>query len=198
MAHMSLVLTLKRKAKSPVLNQKSPVLSSHWERGSLQGSFDWEQGSLQSENKARMSHVILIHTLSWLTGPYYRHSKEPCSHRKEACHESKQSRTMERSNPAQQCLWPDPSICVTWLIRMCDVTHPYVWHDLFLRVLWLIRLGKLELVVGLQLVTWILHICAMTHPYVCHDSSICVPWLIHMCAMTYSYVCHDSFICVPW
>jgi len=31
------------------------------------------------------------------------------------------------------------SICVTWLIHTCDVTHSYVWHDSFIRVSWLIH-----------------------------------------------------------
>jgi len=63
---------------------------------------------------------------------------------------------------------------------MCDMTHSYVWHDLFI---W---------------VTWLTHICDM----------ICATWPIHMCDMTYlyewhnsliyatRYVRHDSFICL--
>jgi len=52
---------------------------------------------------------------------------------------------------------------------MCDMTHPYVWHDSSICV------------------TWLIHMCDMTHPYVWHDSSICVTWPIH--------TWHDSFIC---
>ena len=47
-------------------------------------------------------------------------------------------------------------IYVTWLIHMCDMTHPYVWYDSSICVIWLI------------------HMCDMTHPYVWYDSSICV------------------------
>jgi len=60
-------------------------------------------------------------------------------------------------------------ICVTWLIRTCDMTHSYA--------------------------TWPIHMCDMTHSYVWHDSFIRVTWLIRMCDMSHSYVWHDSFIC---
>jgi len=68
------------------------------------------------------------------------------------------------------------SVCVIWLIHMCDTTHSYVigvWHRLWLCVR--------------------------------YDSLICVPWLIHIwsgygvtyvcvCDMTDWYVWHDSII----
>jgi len=63
---------------------------------------------------------------------------------------------------------PTVEVGVSWLIRMCAITHPYVWHDSFIRVPGLI------------------HMYDMTHSYVCHDSFICVPWLIHMYDMTHS------------
>jgi len=31
-------------------------------------------------------------------------------------------------------MWHDSFICVTWLIQMCDMTHPYVQRNLFIRV----------------------------------------------------------------
>ena len=45
-------------------------------------------------------------------------------------------------------MWHDVCICVTWLIRMWDMTHwyvrdvtnSYVWHDAFICVTWLIRM----------------------------------------------------------
>jgi len=43
---------------------------------------------------------------------------------------------------------------------MCDMTHSYVWHDLF------------------TCVTWLIHMCDMTQSYVWHDS-------IHSCHMTH-------------
>jgi len=33
-------------------------------------------------------------------------------------------------------------ICVTWLIRMCDMTGSYVWHDSFICVTWLIHVWR--------------------------------------------------------
>jgi len=69
-------------------------------------------------------------------------------------------------------------ICVTWLIRVCDMTHSCVWHDSFICV------------------TSLIHMCDMTHSYVWHDSFIRVTWLIYMCDTTHSYVWNDSFICV--
>jgi len=76
-------------------------------------------------------------------------------------------------------------MCVTWLICVCDTTHPCVWHDSPMCVTWFIRESD------------------MTYSYVCHGSFICVvvthsyvwSWLIHMCAMTHWYVWHDSFTC---
>jgi len=32
----------------------------------------------------------------------------------------------------------DSFICVTWLIHVCDMTHPYVWHNSFIYMTWLI------------------------------------------------------------
>ena len=32
--------------------------------------------------------------------------------------------------------------CVTWLIHMCDMTHSYVWHDSFIRVIWLVHMWR--------------------------------------------------------
>jgi len=37
----------------------------------------------------------------------------------------------------------DMFICVTWLIRMCDMTHLYVWPDSFVCVTWRIHLSDL-------------------------------------------------------
>jgi len=103
-------------------------------------------------------------------------------------------------------------MCVTWLIHMCDMTHPYVCvslegydscmharHDSF---------------------TWLIYMCDWTHPCVCvslevndslicawHDSFICATWLIYICDMTHPCACvslevhdscprvrHDSFV----
>jgi len=64
--------------------------------------------------------------------------------------------------------------CVTWLIHMCDMTHLWLWQDLFICVIWRI------------------HMCDMTHSYVWYDSFVCVTWCVHMCHTTSSYVWHES------
>ena len=51
---------------------------------------------------------------------------------------------------------------VTWLIRVCDVTDSYVWHDSFKSVKRLIQISDIT-------------------PYVWHDAFIRVTWLIHIC-----------------
>ena len=100
----------------------------------------------------------------------------------------------------------DSSICVhdSLLVHMCDMTHPYVWLDLFIHVhshtwhassicvTWLIHRCTFAHV------TWLIHMCDMTRSHVWHDSFICVTWHIRMCDMTHSYVWYDSFICVTW
>jgi len=60
-------------------------------------------------------------------------------------------------------------VCVAWLIRMCGMTHLYVWHDSFVCV------------------TWLICMCDMTHLYVWHDSFICVLPLVVL-----QYLWHDS------
>jgi len=51
-------------------------------------------------------------------------------------------------------------VCVTWRIRMCDMTHSYVWRDSFICV------------------TWLIHMCDMTHSYVWHDSFTCMTLIV--------------------
>jgi len=64
-------------------------------------------------------------------------------------------------------VWHDSSICVTWLIHMCDMT-------LFICV------------------TWLIHMCDMTYSYVWHDSFMCVTWhgifTFNVPWLTYSHV----------
>jgi len=48
---------------------------------------------------------------------------------------------------------------------MCDMTHSYVWCDVFIRA------------------TWLIPTCDMTYSHVWHDSFICVTWLIYICDM---------------
>ena len=105
-----------------------------------------------------------------------------------------------------------PSIYGTWLVRICDLTHSYVWHDSihmcdmthphlwhtsFKCLAWLhpyvwydsfTYVTCLIHVFGMTpstCVTWLIHMCEMTHPHVWHDS-------IRVCDMTHSYVWNDS------
>ena len=100
--------------------------------------------------------------------------------------------------------------CVTWLIRACDVTDSYAWHDAFIYVIWLIAQHlcvhiSCTLCVWHDLfirVTWLLHTCDMTHPYMWHESSIYVTWPIQHHVRVHvsrtSRVWHDSFIRATW
>ena len=84
-------------------------------------------------------------------------------------------------------VWQDLFTCVIWLIHMCDMTPSYVWLDLYV-------------LPHSYFVTWLIHMCDMTPSYVWHDSihmcdvthSYFVTRLIHMCDMTPSYVWNDS------
>jgi len=91
-------------------------------------------------------------------------------------------------------------------VHMCDLTHPYVWHDQFVCVTWPIYIC----------VTWLIHMCDMTHmcditfTWMQHHATwpstinptcpslsplfICVTWPIHTCEMTHSYVWPNQFI----
>jgi len=106
------------------------------------------------------------------------------------------------------------AVCVTWLIRMYDMTHLYQWHDSFMCVTWLIAvraqcLGSiLNLLKGQPKWHKIVSLCGiykcdMTYhmPNMTRWSvgtmcwlSIGPTWLIHMCDVTHSYVWHDSFL----
>jgi len=88
----------------------------------------------------------------------------------------------------------DGSMCVTWPILTCDmthlcacphdsrvpdVTHSYVWRNTFVCVTWLARM------------------CDMTHFYACHDVFIRVTWRIWVRVVTI-LMCLDTFVCVIW
>jgi len=51
--------------------------------------------------------------------------------------------------------------CVTRPFRMCDLTHTFVWHDVYTRM------------------TWLNPICDITPQYVWHDTFMQATWLIH-------------------
>ena len=67
-----------------------------------------------------------------------------------------------------------------WYIRICDMTHSYMWHASFIHV------------------TWLIHICDMPHLYMWHASFINVTLL--MCASLWmcdyrGYTCNMTRSC---
>ena len=68
-------------------------------------------------------------------------------------------------------VWHDSFICVTWLIRMCDMTHSYVGHDSFICV------------------TWLMLTRDTTPSNVWYDSFVCVTWPTHMCVTWLTHMC---------
>jgi len=58
----------------------------------------------------------------------------------------------------QSCVWHESSICVTWLMHMCNILHAHERNDSFICV------------------TWRIHMCDMTHSYVWHDSCTRATW----------------------
>jgi len=97
-------------------------------------------------------------------------------------------------------MWSFPFHCAIGrfnrLEHTCDVPHLYVWHDLSIRL------------------TWIIHMCDVTDAYVWRDSFRCVTWLVYICGTIHSHMCRvilahmrdiihscvtrDSFMCVMW
>jgi len=123
-----------------------------------------------------MSHIQMSHTYAW-----------DKSHRNESCHTYEWVMS-HRCDPTSCIhLWHDASMCATWLIHMCPMTHSCMCHDSFICLTWLVHMCDITH-----------YTCDMTHPCVRHDLFMCVPSLIHKCPMTHSYVSHDSFVYVPW
>ena len=107
-------------------------------------------------------------------------------------------------------VWHDSSICATWLIHICDMTHFMcaAWHNLTCDVTHpYVRHGSMRASLCLQYgwvmthfmcAAWHNLTCDVTHPYVRHDSMRaslclhveaflhvhlrwkCVTWLLHM------------------
>jgi len=94
--------------------------------------------------------------------------------------------------------------CMTWRIRICDMTYLYVWRESIITfslncigftVVLFRRQTKLNFVICM---TWLIRMCDMTYSYVWHDSFTCVTWHIHMCYTTPLCEWHGSFICMIW
>ena len=70
-------------------------------------------------------------------------------------------------------------ICVTWLIRACDVSHTYVCSNSFICV------------------TCLIHMCDTTHSTHTYPREFTQRHhSFYMCDMTHLYMWHASFVCV--
>jgi len=120
----------------------------------------------------------------------------------------------------------EPFICVTlseksdieWRFCMCDVTHPYVWHCLFMCVTGLVHICGITCAYGCMSHIRMSHVAHTKESHdVTHMNESCRTykrvwhttrshgWLFCMCNVNHSYVWHDvtllyvrrdSFICV--
>ena len=78
----------------------------------------------------------------------------------------------------RSCVWHD-----SWLIHVCDMTHPRVWHVWFMCVIWHILMSS----------NYTNYRCS----YSWHDSFVWVTWHMHKRDMTHWWVWHGSVTCVP-
>jgi len=79
---------------------------------------------------------------------------------------------------------------VTWLIRMCGMTHSYVWHDWFTCVTWLIHMWHDVISDENGLTDGIFSPGAI---FFCDMTCWNVTWLIHIIWLIHMW--HDSFTC---
>ena len=107
------------------------------------------------------------------------------------------------------------SAAATLLIRMCGMTHPRVWHDVFICVAW-----RIEYVESCYIYEWAMshiwmsrvthmnescHIYewAKSHIWMSHATYVNEPcrtyeWVMPHIWMSHPHVWHDSSICVTW
>jgi len=119
-------------------------------------------------------------------------------------------------------VWRDAFTCLTYLIRIRDMTHSYLWHYSFLSVTLLLCVIKLIQYIIIHICKYIyIYIYDKTHSHgwydwhsgsrarwkqisycsmlpLWYDAFTCVTWLFHMCDMTHSYVWQDTFTCEIW
>jgi len=95
---------------------------------------------------------------------------------------------LRHGNKSRDTVSRDLFTRVTWLIRMCDMTHLCVWRDTFIYVILLIHVC----------VTLYIYMCDVTLSYMSRDSFTRVARLTRMRDMTHSRVWHDTFICETW
>ena len=125
-------------------------------------------------------------------------------------------------------MWHDSFVKVTWLIHICDMTHPYMWYNSFIYVTrlvyqWLIHIDNCN-----TLQHTATHCNTLQHTathcntsqdsyinysfiyvtrlvHICDmthsyrwDSFMYVIWLVQICDMIHWYMWHDSFISATW
>ena len=107
-----------------------------------------------------MSHGLLCHIYEWIMVSDLSHTQMSHGlsiHIFKICLIHKWVMVSHVAYLNKSLVCPNPiAISVTWLIHMCDTTHSYMRHDLFICF------------------SWLIHTCDMTHSYVWHDSFICV------------------------
>jgi len=106
------------------------------------------------------------------------------------------SRASSRCAFTERLRWVAPHVCARW-VRECDVTHLWVWRDLFMSVTWLIhQYDSCEKTADTSRVflRCVFSVCR----WVLHDSFTSMTWLIHVCDVTYSWLWRDSFMHVKW
>jgi len=85
-----------------------------------------------------------------------------------------------------------PDSCTTTRVAgmavVGDTTRSYVWHDLFIRLTWLVHTFDIHLTWLVHILTWLVHTFDMTRSYVWHDAFISVTWLVYMYDMTRAHV----------
>ena len=83
--------------------------------------------------------------------------------------------------------WCTSCLYLTRLTCKSDMTHSYVWRDLFVRVIWFVRVCEVTHI-------WV---CAMTHSgHVCHDSFRCATWFMYLGDSMYPHVFNELFLCM--
>jgi len=91
--------------------------------------------------------------------------------------------------------WHDASMCVTWLIYMCNMTHWLVWSDSFV-------CGTIILFCLVDF-CWQSCMCLNTsfinlYLYLYSYSYLCMFLCVHACVCDMTYAWYDWLICVTW
>jgi len=189
-----------------------------------------EATSLQEQQNEKARYLFVGHMWIWLIHTHTVRGLQrlekplPCKSNR------KRWRVQERAT-GSVAVWPPSGLfnwsCVTWLIHMCDMTHPYmcVWSPLGLFnrscVIWLIiKCGMTNSYVCVwspsnlfrrPCVTWLSDwerrsLASHIRPYVWHmrNAFMWGTWLIHMCvfglpwAFSEGLAWHDWAICVTY